>query len=51
MAIELNEEELRKLLIAQQKNVVFWKQKHKEYGQLCQEIRNTNYYIQRQANV
>lgn len=28
-----------------------YKQKHKEYGQLCQEIRNTNYYIQRQANV
>ena len=28
-----------------------YKKKHKEYGQLCQEIRNTNYYIQRQANV
>ena len=28
-----------------------YKQKHKEYGQLCQDIRTTNYYIQRQANV
>jgi hypothetical protein len=28
-----------------------YKEKHKEYGRICQEIRNTDYYIKRQAYV